>query len=163
MQHSYPLARAGRRRLADGFWFFDVSWRHCILQFDLHRCSSWNTRLTDCAWREVRHLRLHLDRGLSRRSSDAFSKDVWLHRIDHFDATRWHCFTVVWNDRLTMASPVTVFPARRQRESAETNDVANLIVCYVIDEALIMCDWLHVLVWFPARPNYKSRFGMVPC
>ena len=61
-----------------------------------------------------------------------------------------------------MASLATVFPARRQRESAEANDAADLIVCYVVDESLIMYDWPNVLVWFPARPNYESRFGVVP-
>ena len=33
------------------------------------------------------YLRRSLDRGLSRRSSDALSEDVCPHRIDHFDAT----------------------------------------------------------------------------
>ena len=36
---------------------------------------------------EIRHLRRLLDRGPSRRSSDALSEDVWPHRIYHFDAT----------------------------------------------------------------------------
>ena len=61
-----------------------------------------------------------------------------------------------------MASLAAVFRPVVNEKTAETTDVADLIVCYVIDKAL-MCDWLHVLVWFPARPNYESRFGMVPC
>ena len=100
------------------------------------------------------HLRRLLDRGIWRRSSDAmFGRTGSATR-------RWRCLTVeIWNDHLTKASLATIFSARCQWESAETDDVADLMVCYVIDESLVMCDWLHVLVLFPARPNYKSRFG----
>ena len=46
-----------------------------------------------------------------------------------------------------MASPVTGSPARCQRESAETNDVADQIVSYVIDEARIMYDRMDVYIY----------------
>ena len=120
MQHSYPLARAGRWRLSDRFWTFGVSWRHWRLEFDLRPWSmlvvkyeSYGLRLAG----EV-HLWRLLDRSLSRRSSDALSTRMFGRTGSA--TRRWRCLTVeVWNDRPTMASLATVFPTRCQRESAE--------------------------------------------
>ena len=163
MQHSLPPAHAGRRRLSDRFWTFGVSWRHWRLSLnsDLHRCSSWSTRLMDCAWLAqyiYDGFWIEVFQGARRtRSPRMFGRTGSATR-------RWRCWTVqVWNDRLTMAPLATIFPARCQWERAETDDVPDLIVCYVIDEALIMCNWLPVLVLYAARPNYKSRFCMIPC
>ena len=52
------------------------------------------------------------------------------------DGVVWRSETTAWQWRLQQRS----FPPVVN----ETNDVADLIVCYVIDEALLMCDWLHV-------------------
>ena len=83
MQQSYPLARAGRRRLSGRFWTFGVSWRHWRLEFDLRSSSMRVVKYETDGLRlagEV-HLWRLLDRGLWRRSSDALSENVWPHRI----------------------------------------------------------------------------------
>ena len=136
--------------------------RDSSLNSDLHRCSSWSTRLTDCTWRRS----TTSTTASGSRSSEALVGRALRRCLAEPDPPlrRWRCFTVkAWNERLTMASLATVIPACCRRQSVQTKAVADLIVRYVIDEALIMCDWLYVFVWFPARSIYESRFGMVPC
>ena len=43
-------------------------------------------------------------------------------------------------------------------ERAEIDDVADLIVCngYVVEESLVICDWLNVFEWFPAKTTINN-------
>ena len=80
-------------------------------------------------------------------------------RIDLFDARRRRSSLLSMNRRpYDGVASNGLFVPLSTRQRAETNDLAHVIVCYVIYEELVMCDWLPVLLWFPAKSDYKITF-----